>query len=34
LDTVPVAQTERRGGAEPVRDSLGGQDLTGRMFLE
>src|SRR5262249_42228817 len=27
---VPGAQTERRGGAGPVRGLLGGKDLTGR----
>jgi hypothetical protein len=26
------AQTERRGGAGPVRGLLGGKDLTGRLF--
>jgi hypothetical protein len=26
----PGAQTERRGGAGPVRSLLGGKDLTGR----
>src|SRR5437016_13376144 len=29
-DIVPGAQTERRGGAGPVRGLLGGKDLTGR----
>jgi hypothetical protein len=28
--THPGAQTERRGGAGPVRGLLGGKDLTGR----
>ena len=28
--SVPGAQTERRGEAGPVRDLLGGWDLTGR----
>jgi hypothetical protein len=28
----PGAQTERRGGAGPVRSLLGGKDLTGRFF--
>jgi len=28
--TDPGAQTERRGGAGPVRGLLGGKDLTGR----
>jgi hypothetical protein len=28
------AQTERRGGAGPVRGLLGGKDLTGRFFSE
>jgi hypothetical protein len=27
------AQTERRGGAGPVRGLLGGKDLTGRLVL-
>jgi hypothetical protein len=27
---MPGAQTERRGGAGPVRGLLGGKDLTGR----
>jgi hypothetical protein len=27
----PGAQTERRGGAGPVRGLLGGKDLTGRI---
>jgi len=27
------AQTERRGGAGPVRGLLGGKDLTGRFLL-
>src|SRR5262245_39698803 len=27
------AQTERRGGAGPVRGLLGGKDLTGRLFF-
>src|SRR5437899_11507401 len=31
-DIVPGAQTERRGGAGPVRGLLGGKDLTGRFF--
>ena len=30
-DIVPGAQTERRGGAGPVRCLLGGKDLTGRL---
>src|SRR6266540_5461292 len=29
-DIDPGAQTERRGGAGPVRGLLGGKDLTGR----
>jgi hypothetical protein len=29
--TSPGAQTERRGGAGPVRGLLGGKDLTGRL---
>ena len=29
-DIVPGAQTERRGGAGPVRGLLGGKDPTGR----
>ena len=29
--TSPGAQTERRGGAGPVRGLLGGKDLTGRI---
>jgi hypothetical protein len=29
--THPGAQTERRGGAGPVRGLLGGKDLTGRL---
>ena len=29
-DIAPGAQTERRGGAGPVRGLLGGKDLTGR----
>jgi hypothetical protein len=29
-DTAFAAQTERRGGAGPVRGLLGGKDLTGR----
>ena len=29
---VPGAQTERRGGAGPMRGLLGGKDLTGRFF--
>src|SRR5438034_656480 len=32
-DIVAGAQTERRGGAGPVRGLLGGKDLTGRFFL-
>jgi hypothetical protein len=28
------AQTERRGGAGPVRVLLGGKDLTGRFYLD
>ena len=32
-DIVPGAQTERRGGAGPVRGLLGGKGLTGRLFL-
>ena len=31
VDIVPGAQTERRGGAGPVRSLLGGKDLTGRL---
>ncbi len=31
-DIVPGAQTERRGGAGPVRGLLGGKDPTGRFF--
>jgi hypothetical protein len=31
--TIPGAQTERRGGAGPVRGLLGGKDLTGRLVL-
>jgi hypothetical protein len=31
--TYPGAQTERRGGAGPVRGLLGGKDLTGRFFV-
>jgi hypothetical protein len=31
--THPGAQTERRGGAGPVRGLLGGKDLTGRFSL-
>ena len=31
--TNPGAQTERRGGAGPVRGLLGGKDLTGHVFL-
>jgi hypothetical protein len=30
-DIAPGAQTERRGGAGPVRDLLGGKALTGRL---
>ena len=30
MATHPGAQTERRGGAGPVRGLLGGKDLTGR----
>jgi hypothetical protein len=30
---LPGAQTERRGGAGPVRGLLGGKDLTGRLVL-
>jgi hypothetical protein len=30
LDIAASAQTERRGGAEPVRNFLDGQGLTGR----
>jgi hypothetical protein len=30
---LPDAQTERRGGAGPVRGLLGGKDLTGRPLL-
>ncbi len=29
---IPGAQTERRGGAGPVRGLLGGKDLTGHLF--
>jgi hypothetical protein len=29
MDIVPGAQTERRGGAGPVRGLLGGKDPTG-----
>ena len=29
--TSPGAQTERRGGAGPVRGLLGGKDFTGRI---
>jgi hypothetical protein len=29
-DSAVGAQTERRGGAGPVRGLLGGKDLTGR----
>jgi hypothetical protein len=32
-DIVPGAQTERRGGAGPVRGLLGGKDLTGHFSL-
>ena len=32
--THPGAQTERRGGAGPVRGLLGGKDLTGRFYLD
>jgi hypothetical protein len=32
--TNPGAQTERRGGAGPVRGLLGGKDLTGRLAFE
>ena len=31
--TYPGAQTERRGGAGPVRGLLGGKDLTGRFLV-
>src|SRR5947209_14519009 len=31
-DIIPGAQTERRGGAGPVRGLLGGKDSTGRVF--
>src|SRR5262249_52436673 len=31
-DIVPGAQTERRGGAGPVRGLLGGKDPTGRFM--
>jgi hypothetical protein len=31
--TLPSAQTERRGGAGPVRGLLGGKDLTGRFVF-
>jgi hypothetical protein len=31
--TFSGAQTERRGGAGPVRGLLGGKDLTGRFYL-
>jgi hypothetical protein len=31
--TSPGAQTERRGGAGPVRGLLGGKDLTGRLVF-
>jgi hypothetical protein len=30
--SVSGAQTERRGDAGPVRDLLGGGELTGRLF--
>jgi hypothetical protein len=30
----PGAQTERRGGAGPVRGLLGGKDLTGHSYLQ
>jgi hypothetical protein len=30
MDIAAGAQTERRGGAGPVRGLLGGKDLTGR----
>jgi len=29
----PIAQTERRGGAWPVRGLLGGKDPTGRLEM-
>jgi hypothetical protein len=31
-DNATSAQTERRGGAGPVRGLLGGKDLTGRFY--
>jgi hypothetical protein len=31
-DNAAGAQTERRGGAGPVRGLLGGKDLAGRLF--
>src|SRR5262245_24974125 len=32
-DNASGTQTERRGGAGPVRGLLGGKDLTGRFFV-
>jgi hypothetical protein len=31
--SLPGAQTERRGGAGPVRGLLGGKDLTGHFVF-